>query len=122
MNRLVRLWWQLAVLLGLHSSSKTEVVEDFPDVLETDRVYLVGDGFTPWSAAFLCPCGCGEVIKLSLIKNDRPRWRVRLHFNGTVTFHPSIWRNKGCKSHFFLRCGRVFWVRNNTALYHNSSK
>ena len=115
MNRLVRIWWQLAGLLGLHDSSETEIVEDFPDVLEINRVYLVGDDLTPWSAAFLCPCGCGEVIKLSLIKNDSPRWRVRLHFNGTVTFHPSIWRNKGCKSHFILRQGRAVWVRDSTA-------
>ena len=113
MNRLVRFWWRLAGLLGLHDSSKTEIVEDFPYVLETNRVYLVGDDFIPWSATFLCPCGCGEVIKLSLIKNDSPRWQVKLHFNGTVTFHPSIWRNKGCQSHFFLKRGHVVWVRDN---------
>ncbi|WP_416234769.1 DUF6527 family protein [Paucibacter sp. PLA-PC-4] len=25
--------------------------------------------------------------------------------------HPSIWRKDGCRSHYFVRAGRVAWVR-----------
>ena len=111
MNWLARLWWWLADLLGWHGGLRTEVVQDFPDAFDPSRVYLVGEDRVPWSAALLCPCGCGAEIRVSLVKNDRPRWRVKRHFNGTVTLHPSIWRSKGCRSHFFLRRGRIVWVR-----------
>ncbi len=64
----------------------------------------------PWSAALLCPCGCGGSIQLSLIAGDTPSWRVRRHFNGSVTLHPSVWGKTGCRSHFFLRRGRIVWA------------
>lgn len=84
-------------------------VEELPDALEPNTIYL--EGVPPWVAVFLCPCGCGDAVNLSLIPNDRPRWRVRIHWDGTLTLSPSIWRTKGCKSHFFLRRGKIHWVR-----------
>ena len=117
MNWVTRIWRWLVDLLGPHGGLATEAVEDLPDVIEPGRVYLVGDSSVPWSAALLCPCGCDSAIQLSLVKNDRPRWRVKRHFNGTVTLHPSIWRSNGCRSHFFLQRGRIVWARDrNTAL------
>lgn len=110
MSRLLRLWWWLVGLTGLRRGFATETVEDLPDVLEPERVYLVGDRSVPWSAALLCPCQCGAVIQLSLIPTDRPRWSVSRHFTGSVSLYPSIWRTKGCRSHFFLRRGRIFWA------------
>lgn len=86
-------------------------VEEMPDVVPSGVVYLVGDGGRPWCAALLCPCGCEQTIALSLVVRDRPRWRVTKHFDGTITLYPSIWRTKGCKSHFYIRRGRVLWVR-----------
>ena len=116
-NWVVRIWWRLVCLFGLHDRLATKFINDFPDVLEPSQVYLIGDSLSPWSAAFLCPCGCGVVIHLSIIKNDRPTWRVKFHFNGTVTFHPSVWRNRGCKSHFFLQHGKPVWIKNNTTTH-----
>jgi hypothetical protein len=86
-------------------------VEDLPDRLQSQHVYLLGDpDGPPWSAAMLCPCRCGQVIQLSLMTNDRPRWRADVQQNGTVTLHPSVWRTKGCFSHFVLRRGRIHWA------------
>ena len=110
MSWLAKLWWWLVGLIGLRRGFATEAVEDLPDVLEPDRVYLIGDGSVPWSAALLCPCRCGAVIQLSLIPSDRPRWSVSRHFTGSASLHPSIWRTKGCRSHFFLRRGRIVWA------------
>lgn len=84
-------------------------VEELPDTLDPNTIYLEGN--PPWVAAFLCPCGCGDTINLSLIPNDRPRWRVTTHWDGTLTLFPSIWRTRGCKSHFFFRRGKIHWVR-----------
>ena len=117
MNWVVRSWWWLVDWLGPQGSLATEVVENFPDVIEPGRVYLIGGGSVPWSAALLCPCGCSVTIRLSLVKNDLPRWHAKRHFTGKVTLHPSIWRNKGCRSHFFLRRGRIIWARDRVAAH-----
>lgn len=85
------------------------LVDELPDNLDPNIVYLEGD--PPWVAVFACPCGCGQNISLSLIPNDRPRWTARRHWDGTLTLNPSVWRTRGCKSHFFLRHGKILWVR-----------
>lgn len=88
-----------------------ERAEDIPDVVLDRVMYLIGEGKSPWMASFLCPCGCKETISLSLIKTDDPRWQARVSREGEVTLTPSVWRTKGCKSHFFVRRSRVIWVR-----------
>lgn len=105
----VRLWWSLVESTRLRPGLATVVAEEMPDLLDSDRIYLVGDPRRPWSAALLCPCGCRASIQLSLIAGDSPRWRVRRHFSGSVTLHPSIWRKRDCRSHFFIRRGRIVW-------------
>ena len=118
MNKLVRVWWWLVDLLRPHGVFVTEVVDDFPEILASNRVYLVGDSSAPWCVALVCPCGCGAFIQLSLVNKDHPRWHAKRHFNGTVTLEPSIWRKKGCRSHFFLRRGRIIWTQEFLGSYH----
>ena len=78
--------------------------------LEPGVVYLWGcEGETdpPFAALFLCPCGCGGEVSLPLT-NGHPAWK----FNGDLaapTFSPSVLWTCGCKSHFFIRRGRVEW-------------
>lgn len=84
-------------------------VEDFPATLESATVYLAGEGTNLWGAAMICPCGCAEVIELNLLKQVRPCWSAEEHADGTVSLVPSVWRQKGCKSHFFLRRGGIEW-------------
>ena len=86
-------------------------VENPPEQLEANGLYLIGNPTRPWAAAFLCPCGCRDRITLSLIDTDSPSWRAYLSVAGDITFNPSIWRTKGCRSHFFIRYGRVVWAR-----------
>lgn len=116
MNLAVRAWWWLVDLLRPNDAFATEIAENFPEILEANRVYLIGHNSALWFAALVCPCGCGASIQLSLIKNDYPRWRAKRHFNGTVTLEPSIWRKKGCRSHFFLKRGRIVWAPKNSVL------
>jgi hypothetical protein len=85
-------------------------VAEPPDNADAHVVYLIGDTPAPWCASLRCPCGCGETISLSLIPEDRPKWRARTHFDGTISLHPSIWRTKGCRSHFFIVRSRIIWV------------
>jgi hypothetical protein len=101
----------LIKLFGKGLTYKWQRVEDLPDTLDRLTVYLVGDGPEPWSASMVCPCGCGARIALSLVKDDEPSWKARISPEGKVTLHPSVWRTKGCRSHFVLRDGRVHWAR-----------
>jgi hypothetical protein len=89
---------------------QVECVDESPDVVDAGKLYLVGDPALPWSAVFSCPCGCKETIALSLIRDDSPRWRVRRHIDGTVSLSPSIWRIRGCESHFYVRRGKIVWA------------
>lgn len=88
-----------------------EWCEDPPDLPRPGRVYLVGDRADPWSAAMACPCGCGALIQLSLLRQDRPSWTAAVAADGAVTLHPSVWRVRDCRSHFFLRQGRIVWAQ-----------
>ena len=85
-------------------------VDELPDSLVPHRLYLIGSGI-PWSAALLCPCGCGEVIQISLLPDDSPSWTFKSDRDGLPVLSPSIWRTKGCRSHFFLRHGSVEWCK-----------
>lgn len=84
-------------------------VEELPDVLDSKCIYVVGEGSYNWFTAMICPCGCGETLYMSLLPDDSPRWDITMHRDGTVSLYPSVWRKKGCKSHFFLRNGYIIW-------------
>ena len=85
--------------------------DEMPDSLKPFTVYLCGEGQYLWAAAMICPCGCKEVIQLNLLKEVRPRWTVQQDKDGSVSLMPSVWRQKGCRSHFFVRHGMIEWCR-----------
>lgn len=91
------------------SPLRTQHVEALPDALPPGVVYVLGEGRYRWSVATLCPCGCGAVLQMSVMKEGRPRWQLDEHEDGTISLHPSVWRKEGCRSHFFLRRGKIIW-------------
>ncbi|WP_154649466.1 DUF6527 family protein [Calidifontibacillus oryziterrae] len=97
-------------LFSFFNKNKYSVVvyDELPTFLDKKVLYLIGEKDDPWLAALKCPCGCDDVIQLSLIKHDTPSWKVERSTQGT-TLSPSIWRTKGCKSHFFFRDNRIKW-------------
>ncbi|MCF8567897.1 hypothetical protein LLE49_24550 [Alicyclobacillus tolerans] len=86
-------------------------MEELPERLDKHLIYILGEGEYTWSAEMLCPCGCGEVLHMSLHPDGRPRWELTRHPDGTVSLSPSVWRKVGCRSHFFLERGRVRWCK-----------
>ncbi|WP_246146893.1 DUF6527 family protein [Rubripirellula lacrimiformis] len=88
---------------------KAVLVDDVPTELDDRMVYLVREDEVVWQAVMSCPCGCGATIQLCCLPNTRPRWTWRQESGGDVTLHPSVWRKVGCRSHFFLRSGRIVW-------------
>lgn len=84
-------------------------VDDFPDNFAPKTLYVSGYGPHRWSAGMVCPCGCSEVIRLNLLRQSRPSWRLIEHRDRTVSLSPSVWRKKGCRSHFFFTRSRIEW-------------
>ena len=89
---------------------RTMVVEEsLPAQVLRRTVYIVReDGFDE-QVALLCPCGCGRILHMNLLPDERPCWSVTWNVGGTVTLHPSVWRKKDCGSHFWLRYARIRW-------------
>ena len=90
---------------------RPERVEDLPDNPRPFVVYVAGAGKNAWAASLVCPCGCDEVIELNLLQQVRPRWKVTENTDGTVSLHPSVWRDSGCRSHFIVANGAIRWCQ-----------
>lgn len=104
--------WLIRVITGKKAPLKNLYIEELSDCLKNNYIYILGEGDYLWEAVMLCPCGCGELLHMSLHKNGSPKWNLEKHKNGTVSLSPSIWRKKGCCSHFFIEKGFVVWVKN----------
>lgn len=108
-RRLIR--WARRRWDAWHPPRKLLIVEGdaLPSHLPSRTLVLLRDDGEDWSVGMLCPCGCGDPIELMLIREARPRWDLRVDPKQLPTLQPSIWRNTGCRSHFWLRGGRVTW-------------
>jgi hypothetical protein len=82
--------------------------DDLPRRLQPRRVYLTGN--PTWRVAFLCPCGCGSVVELCVLAEVDPHWRFAVDDKRRVSLQPSVWRTNGCRSHYFIRRGRIMWA------------
>lgn len=84
--------------------------EALPVKLPKRALVLLRDDGEDWSIGMRCPCGCNQRVELPLIREVKPSWRLTLERDGSPTLAPSVWLREGCRSHFFVRCGRVLWV------------
>jgi hypothetical protein len=89
---------------------KTVLVDEAPNELEVGLLYLQTNRGRPLALEFICPCGCGDKIELSLMEENRPSWRISedLEF---PSVSPSIRRVVACRSHFWIDEGEVFYAR-----------
>jgi hypothetical protein len=81
-----------------------------PQKLPRRNLVLAREENEDWAVAFHCPCGCGKRLELLLIEEAKPHWSISINKKGKPTLHPSVWLKGGCKSHFWLRNGKIFWV------------
>ncbi|TAL64473.1 MAG: hypothetical protein EPN88_10905 [Bacteroidetes bacterium] len=92
---------------------KLEIIPDNPNpsTLKKNIVYVVGGpNYEKW-AYLKCPCGCNDIIMLSLDNKQRPSWTIKQDKKGRVTISPSIRKLDGCKSHFMIKKGRLLWSK-----------
>lgn len=102
-------WFQKRYFLLTAVKYKVTAVNKYPKNINTETIYVVTDGPIPDTLIFKCPCGCDVDIYLNLLKDTRPNWSFYITPKGKITISPSIWRNVGCKSHFIVRTGKIFW-------------
>jgi hypothetical protein len=79
-------------------------VEFMPAELEPGKLYyseLYG------SVKHLCPCGCGNKASIP----TKPQWKDGWTIDPEgPTLSPSLLHQWPCKSHYFIRDGKVVWV------------
>lgn len=85
------------------------VDENLPARLRRRTLYVVQEDGYQEQAAMICPCGCGRILHMNLLPDERPCWTLTVHGDGTASLHPSVWRKKDCGSHFWFKNGYVRW-------------
>jgi len=91
---------------------RVELISDNPvsEEINDNVVYVVGGkDYVKW-AYLKCPDNCGKDIMLNLSENREPSWKVKRDKIGRVTLHPSIHKLDGCKSHFWIKKGKLKWA------------
>lgn len=89
---------------------KYKFVNEVPDKLKSGAIYFIGHEDYYWQAIMKCPCGCKKNLHMNLIPDYKPYWQYKIEKNNRFTLSPSIHRMVGCKSHFFIRRGKVIWA------------
>jgi hypothetical protein len=80
----------------------------FPEKIPK-RTMIMLDDDGPYAIGFSCPCGCGERIELTLMEGVSPRWDLITDEMNRPTLKPSIYKQSGCRSHFWIREGIIIW-------------
>ena len=89
---------------------KYRLVKDIPDTLKPRFIYIVENNGFPWQIVMICPCGCTKLLHMNLMREYKPYWRFEVNKRNKISLYPSIHRIVGCKSHFFIRKGKIQWV------------
>lgn len=104
------LWWR-RLKARVSPARHLHVIagDSLPKRLPRRNIILARDGGEDWCVGMRCPCGCGKTIELLLIQEARPRWDLSIDSKTRPSLSPSVWVQTGCRSHFWVRRGRVEW-------------
>jgi hypothetical protein len=114
MNLLRKIWLFLLGLFGPKKRSCFSGVEFLAlsasaDVaLKTGKLVVLGEHQKYKWLQFICPCGCGEIQALNLMRSHYPLWTVEIHEDATLTVHPSVHAQR-CGAHFWVRRNEIIW-------------
>ncbi len=90
---------------------KIEFVQDIIENCRGNKIYIIKDPHhDPWLIQFQCPCGCGSIIHLNLLKEANPCWHYYIDKINRITIRPSVNRLIGCQSHFNVVKSKIIWV------------
>lgn len=111
-HQALQFWREHSPKIRLGPRYRAYFVEDLPERLDRQRLYVVGEPGCAHYAAMACPLRrCRIVLTTNLLPDDHPQWRLSVDRKGVPTLAPSVWRQVECGCHFFLRDGRVEWCQ-----------
>ena len=90
---------------------KIEFCNEYPERIDANALYIMGESKYFWSILLRCPCGCGDILQLNLHRDTHPFWDMKFHINGSLSISPSVWKKDGCRSHFFIKRSNIIWAR-----------
>lgn len=79
-----------------------------PEAFPAGQLVLVGAHKKFKWLKFRCPCGCGDVQALNLMKSHQPAWSLELHEDLSVSLFPSVHARK-CGAHFWVQRNEIHW-------------
>ncbi|MET4803607.1 DUF6527 family protein [Bradyrhizobium sp. LB11.1] len=96
---------------GIRPDRRIQIIEgdSLPSKLPKRDLVLAREDDEDWCVGLRCPCGCGTNIELLVVQEAKPRWDISIDAKRRPTLKPSVWVQRGCRSHFWLRDGRVIW-------------
>lgn len=99
-------------LFAARQRYRTEWVEDLPEDVQRQTLYVIGGREHPFYAAVVCPRrACRQVIHLDLSTDAEKRWRLKEHSDGSISLSPSVHvTGMPCGCHYWLREGRIRWT------------
>ena len=103
--RRLRLPWRRWRVVG-----QVDAADELPESLAPKDAVLIGTLEQPRWIAFDCPCRDRHRVMLNLDRSRRPTWRlVRAD---RLTIAPSVDElRQGVRCHYFVKAGRIEWVR-----------
>lgn len=106
----IRKWWR-DVWARFGPARRLIVIEgdSLPQSMPRRDLVLAREDGEDWCVGMRCPCGCGDIIELLVTAEAKPRWDISADRERRPTLSPSVWRKTGCRSHFWVRRGRVQW-------------
>src|SRR5689334_15370230 len=111
MNKVFSYIWSKFLILFKFADYKTLsiVTRSASFSIPPKTVVLIGPPNMPKWAMLQCPCGCKETLTLSLMRKHAPSWEIKRDRWQRISLSPSVWKNDGCKSHFFIKKGKITW-------------
>ena len=102
-------WRRIVAALTPRRLLKVVDGDTLPARLPLWNLVVARDDGEDWSVGMRCPCGCGQRLEMMVLKEVKPRWDIAVDAQGRVSLHPSVWLREGCKSHFWVRSGKIVW-------------
>jgi hypothetical protein len=102
-------WRRIVAALTPRRFLKVVDGDTLPARLPLWNLVVARDDGEDWSVGMRCPCGCGQRLEMMVLKEVKPRWDVVVDARGRVSLHPSVWLREGCRSHFWVRSGKIVW-------------
>ncbi len=97
----------------LRLKAEVESLGDTAELLrQSGDAALVKRGRYRW-LAMLCPCGCGDQLRINLDIGAGPAWNIYF-FKRSLTIYPSVWRETKCQSHFIIWRSHILWFETPT--------